>query len=61
MTHLQNQMKLLSINFHKTPFNTYCFNWQTAKHEKDNNANLCNVSLQMYQEENNNNKEILIK
>ena len=57
MTHLQIQIKLPSINFHKTPFNTYRFNRQTAKHEKYNNANFCNISLQMYQEENNN-KEI---
>ena len=60
MTHLQIQIKLPSINFHKTPFNTYRFNRQTAKHEKYNNANFCNISLQMYQEENNN-KEIWIK
>jgi len=51
MTHPQVQMKLPGINFHKTPFSTYRFNQLTAKHDKDNNANICNILLQTDQEE----------
>jgi len=59
MNHLQIHMKLPSINFHKIPFSTYRFNQQTAKHNNDNNANFCNISLQMYQGENKRKKHLI--